>query len=507
MSLTAITLQNFKGIRDPIRIEMKPITLLFGPNSAGKSTIVQAIHYAREILERNNLNADRTLYGGEVINLGGFKNLVYRYNLNLPIMMQFDLDLSNVDLPEYSDQYLEINLSEAIETAWIKLTIKWHELSQQAILTAYEVGINGVEIAKIITSEEGQNHSLQGKLNHPLILSFFSYDIEKYVEEHNQIIDGWVKVAALNFAALPKWGKSFEIIETELSSIFGEEGQIYSEYLLSQVTIGPGERLRDMLRQFRYLGPIRKIPPRNFDPTLSPDEASWANGMAAWNTLYRKDQTFLEEVSQWMAEDNRINTGYHLRINQFVELDISLKDGILLSGCDQIDNYTYSELQKLPIHRRLVLVEKNNGLEVLPQDVGVGISQLLPVVVAALDTNSTEMFEYIVAIEQPELHIHPAIQVALGDIFISQINKTDMIFLLETHSENLLLRLLRRIRETNDNELPTEELKLQPEQISVIYVEQQNDGVKLSPLRVDETGEFIDIWPQGFFEERAEELF
>jgi len=153
------------------------------------------------------------------------------------------------------------------------------------------------------------------------------------------------------------------------------------------------------------------------------------------------------------------------------------------------------------------LVEKNNGLEVLPQDVGVGISQLLPVVVAALDTNSTEMFEYIVAIEQPELHIHPAIQVALGDIFISQINKTDMIFLLETHSENLLLRLLRRIRETNDNELPTEELKLQPEQISVIYVEQQNDGVKLSPLRVDETGEFIDIWPQGFFEERAEELF
>jgi predicted ATPase len=169
---------------------MKPIILLFGPNSVGKSTIVQAILYAREILERNNLNADRTLYGGEVINLGGFKKLVYRYNLDLPIVMQFDLDLSNVDLPEYSDQYLEINISEAIETAWIKLTIKWHETSQQAVLTAYEVGINGVEIAKIITSEDGQNHSLQGKLNHPLVLSLFSYDIEEYVEKHHQIIDG-----------------------------------------------------------------------------------------------------------------------------------------------------------------------------------------------------------------------------------------------------------------------------------------------------------------------------
>ena len=47
--ITKITLENFKGIKDRVEIDLKPITLLFGPNSAGKSTVVQAIHYMKEI--------------------------------------------------------------------------------------------------------------------------------------------------------------------------------------------------------------------------------------------------------------------------------------------------------------------------------------------------------------------------------------------------------------------------------------------------------------------------
>ena len=61
MKITAITIENFKGISEPVRVELKPITLLFGANSVGKSTIVQALHYVREILERNNVDADRCL--------------------------------------------------------------------------------------------------------------------------------------------------------------------------------------------------------------------------------------------------------------------------------------------------------------------------------------------------------------------------------------------------------------------------------------------------------------
>ena len=46
-----------------------------------------------------------------------------------------------------------------------------------------------------------------------------------------------------------------------------------------------------------------------------------------------------------------------------------------------------------------------------------------------------------------------------------------------------------------------------PDELSVIYVESADDGVRFRPLRVDSEGEFIDRWPKGFFEERAEELF
>lgn len=73
MIIKALTLENFKGIAEPVRIEFKPITLLFGPNSAGKSTVLQALVYTREILERHNLDPDRTLLGGEWMDLGGVR--------------------------------------------------------------------------------------------------------------------------------------------------------------------------------------------------------------------------------------------------------------------------------------------------------------------------------------------------------------------------------------------------------------------------------------------------
>jgi len=138
----------------------------------------------------------------------------------------------------------------------------------------------------------------------------------------------------------------------------------------------------------------------------------------------------------------------------------------------------------------------------MPQDVGVGISQTLPVIIGALHVK-----EGLFAIEQPELHIHPALQVAIGDLFISCIQESQICFLLETHSEHLMLRFLRRIRETDEDNLPPGKDPLNPDQLAVYYVEQSGTGVSLFPIRVSEDGEFIDRWPKGFFSERAEELF
>ena len=123
-------------------------------------------------------------------------------------------------------------------------------------------------------------------------------------------------------------------------------------------------------------------------------------------------------------------------------------------------------------------------------------------VVAALDPDRPG----ITAIEQPELHAHPKLQVELGDLFAHAAND-DRVFLLENHSEHLMLRLLRRIEETHNGELPEGKPALRPDQVSVVYLDQVNGEVQATRLRIDETGEFIDRWPHGFFEERADELF
>jgi AAA15 family ATPase/GTPase len=78
--ITAIEIENFKAIGERVRVELKPLTLLFGPNSAGKSTIVQAIHYAREILVRSSIDPDRTESGGKSVDLGGFRQFVHDHD-------------------------------------------------------------------------------------------------------------------------------------------------------------------------------------------------------------------------------------------------------------------------------------------------------------------------------------------------------------------------------------------------------------------------------------------
>lgn len=160
--------------------------------------------------------------------------------------------------------------------------------------------------------------------------------------------------------------------------------------------------------------------------------------------------------------------------------------------------------KSLPI-RKKVMLKDSNGVVVLPPDVGVGISQLLPVLVGALTQKSS-----IFAVEQPELHIHPAVQVALGDLFISQIKNRNCIFLLETHSEHLILRLMRRIRETYKAK-KTRSRKprnaLNPDDLSIIYFSKEKRGIRAEQLSLDEQGRFLKKWPHGFFEERHEELF
>ena len=126
-------------------------------------------------------------------------------------------------------------------------------------------------------------------------------------------------------------------------------------------------------------------------------------------------------------------------------------------------------------------------------DVGFGISQLLPLIVQALIGH-----DQVILAQQPEVHIHPGLQANLATLFLDGIGRErNNQFIVETHSEHLILRLQRLVRRG----------EMLPEEVSVLYVQRGDDGSSVKQLRLGKDGQFLDGWPGGFFPERLDELF
>ncbi len=596
-----MTLKNFKGIGESeAEIELKPITLLFGPNSAGKSTIIQALHYAREIFGRRNFNSTQVKSGGNAINLGGFKGIVHNHDLTKTVSLKFDLDLKNTDLPGAQDisnhpRFKNLgSLSSTISDAWVNIEIGWLNELEIVEVISYEIGINNNLLAKIKLDNTNPNNraAYLADLNfNNSISEFFDCEDGEELKYYKIYIEEKMESALPDFRS--NKSLNFVFYSSELHSNENQDATDvieHYEWLLSgylDVMLAVGRLLLEELNKFTYIGPIREVPGRNFEPHFTDELDRWANGLAAWDAIYRNEAS-LEVINKWLK---KLNIGYRLIFKKYYskaqtkedntfrnaltddfaelskyseELQASSRERnkdfelyiykqileiqrLLISKnseelskfinkfnqeisdeiksatdqqmhlwgniCDEVyqvgevlknslDGYVNETEDDSEFIKKLFLTEEEKDLKLEPFDIGIGVSQVLPILVAGIMHKIQ-----ILSIEQPELHIHPAIQVELADLFISEINKRDVTFLLETHSEHIMLRMLRRIEETTNKVTQNDEYKLRPAQINVIWFEPSRDGLKLTNLPIDETGEFKVNWPRGFFEERAGELF
>lgn len=554
--LTALEVENFKGICARQRVDFAPVTLLFGANSAGKSTILHALIYLHELLERGTADVDRTELGGNVLELGGFARLVHRHEIDRAIVLRaefdtpgglerFGRDLTDFPFPDLEDE---------VRSAWLELTIRFRTTAtfRGPLVERAVIGI-GDESEPLVWLEIGaslrEGEPLRARLNlgHPLIAEAAEEIAEAW--SHLAIpeavlhggLDGGgygagrgdgaglgdgtgfgddrsVPVFALSRSrscALPPADEPLVVIDSgdtdqlrdkllELwrnpgSAKERKRGEGLQEIIelrertlpqvrtfLEMVVLGTISQLRSFLRDALYVGPLRAIPPRGSLYERPGRLGSWADGLAAWEALLADRGDLVARTNAWLR---RLGAGSQLVVQQLFE-----------PGADA-EEIAASHVDKTV---RRLLIEAGAGSLVLPSEVGAGISQVVPVVVAALDERAG-----FTLVEQPELHVHPAVQVGLGDLFIDAATRDGRprMLLIETHSEHLILRLIRRIRETTDGALPSGAPAFSREQLSVLHVERGPAGVEIRRLRVDERGEFTDRWPRGFFEERAEELF
>jgi predicted ATPase len=123
--------------------------------------------------------------------------------------------------------------------------------------------------------------------------------------------------------------------------------------------------------------------------------------------------------------------------------------------------------------------------------VGVGVSQILPVIVTCLRTPPGS----VILLEQPELHLHPAVQQKLAD-FLLAMARSGRQLIVETHSEYLVSRLRLRIAEDQSDETLSH--------VGLVFAEQEDDVSEFRPIATDEFGAIHD-WPKGFFDQAATE--
>lgn len=549
--ITSITLGGFQVFDKPTTIPLGRLTFLFGPNSAGKSTVEDGLITLQEALIgskvpdktglgsvsalarsswRDDLEArhwrriDSTPDGfAPILTMGLTASLRLGLALNLSLDMALILSLDMAG--SYDDSWEEGLYGHEINVTF-RLSRDDNERDR------YTLAVDGQGIIQI---ENGLGIGVN--FAHPVLRGFKPlHNFAELAVKSPECInyeDGWAWLwssTALLFW-LERSGFDRSIIINGLGKPF--EGKISQQEDLPeeiQMALPAANEILDFFNNINNLavGSIhitphlvaasRRIPTQNDLTYLCTGHGYDDEHIESFNLEADSDPIYrdLAESCLYASIGNRLQRARPPRelldrVNRALSDHLFLERGYAVAGDIRLlidfNEFRYldpSMVEALPFPAlvQLHLVD-SMGRRYSFEDVGSGLGYVLPVLCSIFRNES----DAISLLQQPELHLHPALQSALADVFIESAS-TEHQIIIETHSEHLLLRVLKRIRQTTMSKVQTPELSLKPEDVAVVYFDPSPEGVTtVKHLRISEDGEFLDRWPRGFFTERDGELF
>ncbi len=223
-------------------------------------------------------------------------------------------------------------------------------------------------------------------------------------------------------------------------------------------------RFINLFHSIRYLGPLREYPHRHYawQGEYSPGVGKYGEEMVAAIFSGRLQLRSTEEqIPRW------------------------------LERLDLIDSYRLNPISSTGKDYEFLVTKYKGGPEVRLTEVGFGVSQVLPVLVLCYYVPEGS----ILILEQPEAHLHPKVQSELADLLIEVVKNRKLQIILESHSEHLILRLMRRIAEE----------QLSADDTAFYFCEMNEGTSQIDRLNVDDYGN-ITNWPENFFGDATGDL-
>lgn len=528
--LLGIGLQNFQAITEPAFLPFGRLTLLYGPNSAGKSTVSDALELWSDLGQRTSdgtqrmerlsrwANFDRNDATRESARYVGGSNLTALWIVagSVGDIISYPDEDCSIDSPSYVFRALAYREPYAV---------RW--LSNGSEPRGFDVWSGADAPDPLIRFIRDANGDCALRLNraHPSLRL-----IEKAMSTHLGQPDIEVHVATpsidgswLEFKGHYRWNGQGNLDQVDVSGakFRGREEEIARFGYLRSFVLEALERAGEAA-SLRVVHPTRDVPEsnecgftlRSRESMYSAVSLSRPPAHTAWrrialdgirqgfnSTIEREKLTTY--INRAMGGKALLGLDYQLEVVHYAQ---GRWQSSIRGTLNEVPAVLWQEKAKrlesdgdheLYAHVQL-LDTRGHVLQV--HDVGTGVSQLIPVLEALHFGKAL--------IHQPELHLHPRLQSALGDLVVEPLRGPRYwSTIVESHSEHLLLRVLRRIREVCGKDR-TKQPEFSPDDVVVLYFAKDDGGrTHVRRLRVNAEGEFVDRWPNGFFTERDEDLF